>query len=1046
MRKLLFLVLSAMLTGVVAFAQDRAISGRITDEKSQPVVGASVAVKNSRVGTSTDANGNFTLTLPASAKAIVISAVGFIQQEVTLTNASTVTAVLKQDAQVMENVVITGYTREKRSNFAGAATVLSSKVVETVPVGSFDQALQGRAPGVLVNSGGGQPGSSANIQIRGPQSISGAFAQPLFVIDGVPMPSFDMQTINPNDFESLTVLKDASASALYGARGGAGVIVITTKKGKAGATNLTFRTQVGFTQKPDFTRIRGMNTAEILQYEERLGVATGSTNNQFNVPGWVYSPLNPANASLPATSPAGNPYAPSKARFASILDSIRGIDMDYSDVFYRQGVSQTHELNLSAGNDKTRVFLSGQYFKQEGIDLGSTLTRYSGRMNIEHTNNRLTVSWNTMGGYSISEFAEGDFLGNSARNPFQMTFRAKTYENPYKADGTLNFGSSTSLNNKVVANLLEGIANSTWRQNQIKINSGLTIQYRFTEKLTFRNTAGLDASNDNFTRFVVPASYIGSLQTYNSGTYLDATRAISQFVNTTSLIYNTRFAERHDLEVGGYFEIVRGFQKGFGMQMYNLDPRLGETGQGAGALPTNGATTMPQLATGAKTGFGIRSFFATARYAFDNKYIVTANVRRDGTSRIVNPENQEVTSWSAGVIWNALRETFMQSNSLFSDLRLRASYGVVPNIASIPTTNYGIRGIFNITNFHGPQVPSYTTNSYAGSSTGGIIPSTSGNPELEIEKVQKANIGVDAAFWNNRVRVTFELYKNRTVDLYVRKPLSAITGFANLDINAGIMTNKGIEVQAAFDLIRNRDVTLTLGANHAMNKNTIEDLGAVTEYFLGTFLIKEGLPYGSHYTTNYLGADPATGRPMFETPDGKTTTDAAKAGQFAKYGTFIPVHVGGITLDVSYKRFTISALFSYQFDVVRSNNQKNWMMNGTTGFHATVNARRDLLTEQWQKAGDQKFIHSPLYDRGFSSTDLEDAKFMRFRNLVVAYQIPVIRIGGTQAIKGGRFYVQGQNLFIWSPWTGTDPEDNNNISLNEYPNPKMFVVGLDINF
>lgn len=1045
MRKLLYLVISAMMTCMAVSAQDRSITGRITDEKSQPIAGASIAVKNSTAGTSTDANGNFTINVPSSGKTLVISAVGFVLQEVALTNRSNMTISLKQDDRLMENVVVTGYTREKRSNFAGAATVLSGKIVEAVPVGSFDQALQGRAPGVLVNSGGGQPGSSANIQIRGPQSIAGAFAQPLFVIDGVPMPSFDMQTINPNDFESLTVLKDASAAALYGARGGAGVIVITTKKGRAGASNLTLRTQVGFTQKPDFSRIRSMNTAEILQYEERLGLATGSTNNQFNVPGWVYSPLNPANAALPATSPAGNPFGPSKARYAAILDSIRGIDMDYSDIFYRQGISQMYELSLNAGNEKTKVFLSGQYFDQEGIDLGSSLTRYTARFNVEHTNNRLTVSWNSTAGFSKSQFAEGDFLGNSARNPFQMTFRAKTYENPYKANGSLNFGTSTSLNNKVVANLLEGIENSTWRQNQMKLNSGLTIQYRLTDKLAFRNIFGLDVSSDNFTRFVKPLSYIGSLQTYASGTYLDAYRLISQFVNTSSLAYTTTFAEKHELEVAGYFEVVRGRQKGFGMQMYNLDPRLGETGQGAGALPTNNATTMPQLATGAKTGFGIRSFFATARYAFANKYILSANVRKDGTSRIVNPQNQEIVSWSAGAIWNVMREPFLANNSFFTDLRIRASYGIVPNIASIPTLNYGIRGLFNITNYQGPQVPSYAANAYAGSGIGGIVPNTSGNPELQIERVQKANLGVDMAFWSNRARLSMEFYKNRTIDLYVRKPLSATTGFANLDINTGVLTNKGIEVQYAFDVIRNRDLTLTLGGNHAVNKNTIEDLGGIAPYTLGTFLIREGLPYGSHYTTNYLGADPATGRPIFETADGKTTTDAAQAAQFAKFGSFIPAHVGGVTLDISYKRFIISTLFSYQFDVVRSNNQKNWMLNGTVGFHATVNARRDLLEEQWQKPGDNKFIHSPLYDRGFSSTDLEDARFLRLRNLLVGYQIPSIKIGGAQ-IRGGRFYVQGQNLFIWSPWTGTDPEDNNNISLNEYPNPKMIVVGLDINF
>lgn len=232
-----------------------------------------------------------------------------------------------------------------------------------------------------------------------------------------------------------------------------------------------------------------------------------------------------------------------------------------------------------------------------------------------------------------------------------------------------------------------------------------------------------------------------------------------------------------------------------------------------------------------------------------------------------------------------------------------------------------------------------------------------------------------------------------------------------------------------------------------MNTNNIEDLGLVNEYFLGTFVIRKGLPYGSHYTYNYLGADPATGRPRFEKLDGTETLDPAQAGQFAKFGTYLPKHQGGFTLDVRYKAFSVSALFSYQYDVVRSNNTRNWITRGTPGYHTSVRASRELITNQWMKAGDNAFFQASAYDRGFTSSDLEDAKFFRFRNLVVSYAIPTIKTAsGTVIIKSARFYVQGQNLAIWSPWRGLDPEDNNNISLNEYPNPKMFVVGLDINF
>jgi len=265
-------------------------------------------------------------------------------------------------------------------------------------------------------------------------------------------------------------------------------------------------------------------------------------------------------------------------------------------------------------------------------------------------------------------------------------------------------------------------------------------------------------------------------------------------------------------------------------------------------------------------------------------------------------------------------------------------------------------------------------------------------------------------------------------------------------VNAGTMSNKGVEILASVDIIRQKNIDLTFSMNHAINKNTVEDLGQVTEYVAGTFLIKEGLPYGSHYGPNYLGADPATGKPRYEAADGSVTLDPANAPSFAKYGTFMPVHTGGFNADFRWKNLQISAFFSYQFDVVRYNNIESWVTRGISGYAAAVNQRREVLTNQWQKAGDVKWIQSPLYDRGFTSADYQDAKFLRFRNLNVAYNIQQINIGGTKLIKGARFYVQFQNLTIWSPWKGPDPEDNNNISLNEYPNPKMVVAGLDINF
>lgn len=1014
-----------MLSFAQVWAQNQTVTGKVTDQKTgQPLVG--VTVSSGSTNALTDGAGTYRISVAAAAKTITFMFVGYDRIELPIRGA-VLNASLNPETKSLEEVVVTGYSRERKTQFAGAASVISAKAVETVPVGSFDQALQGRAPGMLVNSSSGQPGNSPTITIRGVQSIQGAGAQPLYIIDGVPTPAGDFQTINPNDFESLTVLKDANAAALYGARGGTGVIVITTKSGKAGTSNFQYRTQVGFTQRPSFERLNLMNTKEMLAYEERQKF--GGT------PGWVYSPLNPAI-----------PTGMTAARKQQMLDSISQIDIDYANIFYRQGITQSHELNMSGGNEKTKFYLSGSYFDQQGIDLGSSLKRYTTRFNVDHTADKLTVGLRATIGFSKTRFSEGEQLGNSARNPFQMTYRAKTYENPYNADGSLRFGSSTSLALRQVANLLEGIQNSQLQQNQIKINAGLNLAYKIMPYLTLRNIFGLDVSNDQFSRYINPNSYIGSLQSFQSGLAQESNRLTSQFINTSSLVFNKRFGI-HEVEAGAYFEAVRGYSKALGFTLFNLDPRLTQTGQGAGALPVgSGQTTYPQNASSAKSGFGIRSYFATARYTYDNRYTINANIRRDGTSRIVNSANREITSWSAGFIWNSLQEKFLANQKIFNELKVRASYGIVPNIGSIPTNGYGVP-LSGITNYQGPQLPQFGVTNYAGSTITGQAPTSPGNPDLKIERIQKLNIGVDFSVWNNRAKFSIEYYKNKTIDLFVSQPLSGTTGFGSLSINAGVMTNKGFEFAGSVDVVRQKDFNLNVSINHAINKNTIEDLGLVNEYFLGTFVIRKGLPYGSHYNYHYLGADPATGRPRFETPDGKETLDQAQAGQFAKFGTYLPKHVGGATLEIRYKAITVAALFSYQFDVVRSDNTRNWITRGTPGYHGAVRASRELIDGQWQKAGDVKPFQSSAYDRGFTSSDLNDAKFLRFRNLNISYAIPAIKLGnGTNLIKGARFYVQAQNLAIWSPWKGIDPEDGNNISLNEYPNPKMFVAGLDINF
>jgi len=1037
MRKISFLLLGLVLLAIPALAQ-RAVSGKVTDDKGNPVSNASVVIKGLSLGTVTKPDGTFTLTIPSNAKTLVFSAVDMVAVEESIGEKTVFNVVLKADDRALQEVVVTGYSRERRGTFAGANSVVSGKVIETVPVGSFDQVLQGRSPGLLVNSGTGQPGASANVTIRGVSSISGAFVQPLYVLDGVPIPASDFQTLNPNDFESVTVLRDADAGALYGSRGGLGVIVITTKRGKSGTPSFTYRSQYGFTQPPSPSNFDMMNTKEILAYEEKVGLAGGAING----PGWIYSPKNPTYATASAAE---------KARRDFLLDSFSKINPDYYDILFRNGFSQSHDLNVQGGTDKTRFFVSAGMFDQKGTDLNARLRRYTLRFNLDQTIGKLNVAFNNSLGFSLTNQNEGDWLGNSIRNPFQIVWRAKPYENPFDANGNPITGPNTGASPKVIGNTVDGIRNSYWQERQTKINSGLTLTYKLTSDITIKNTAGVDLVNEFALRSINANSFTGrQIQPSGSGYHAENSRIRANLINTSSITYSKKFAQDHDLSVAGFFEVVKAYNRGMGFQLYNLDPLLSLTGQGAGTIPTGGAAAVPQNGSSAKSEWGIRSYFGTVRYTFQDKYTIRGSVRRDGTSRIINEDNKNITTWSAGFIWDAGRENFMSNINFITDLKLRGSYGQTPNIGSIPTAGFGlVGGIYGVTNYLGPQLPTFgTSNAWAGSSLSGLVPTGPGNANLKIEFVEKANIGLDIAMWNNRIRLSVDYYRNKTVDLFVNQPLPANSGFGgtSININAGEMTNRGIEAQVSVDVIKNKDWTVTVGGNHSYNRNRIEDLGLVNEFITGTSIIRVGLPYGSHYTIKYLGADPSTGRPTWAKADGSPTINRNEAAQFADFGSWQPKHIGGFTLDVSYKRFSVSALFSYQFDVMRYNNIESWTTRGIAGYANAVNQSRRLITMQWEKPGDQKYYPSPLYDRDFSSADIMDAKFMRLRNLNVSYTIPTAKFGNFTAFKSLRLYVQGQNLLIWSPWRGLDPEDSNNISLNEYPNPRAIVFGVDVNF
>ena len=1046
-KKMFLFVFGLVVINTIALAQTQ-VTGKVTDEKGSPIVKATITEKGTKNSVITDNEGNFKLKLSKSSSLIIIiSSIGFQGMEVNINNANNI--ILKQSKESLEEVIVTGYSNERKSKYSGASTRISAKTFEDVPNGSFTQSLQGRLPGVLVNSGSGQPGSSPRVQIRGVNSISGAFVQPLYIIDGVPYNSNDFQSLNANDFDDVTVLKDADAVSLYGSRGANGVIVISTKRGKSGIINVLYRTQYGVTQKPDFSQLNLMSSAEFLDYEKRNKIA-GS-------PGYIWSD------SLPGYN---NRTQNAKDSLASLLNKFRNNNLDFTDLFYRQGISKNNEIQFSGGTDKTRFFTSLGYFDQEGIDQASYLKRYSARFNIDHNENNLILNFNNLIAYTDMGLADGEYRGNSALNPFQLTYRALPYQNPYNLDGSLNWGPSTQTLQRVIANSLEARNNTVQTLRQLKINSGFSVTYKITKNLFIKNTSGVDYSSSTFLRFINPNSYRGTLEFQGAGIDQEGQSNNSNLINTFNINYSNIFKNDHALTVNAFYELIKGYNKSLGFLLYNLDKRLTETGIAAYDIPTTGLTTYPQRASSSKSQFGLRSYFASVKYTYLEKYTLNFTIRRDGTSRILKPENKEITSTSYGFVWNAIKEKFISNILAIDDLKFRTSFGVTPNISSIPVSiSANSSGLISIVPFYlGAQLPTYSTTNYTGSTISGIIPGSSGYEDLKIENVQQFNIGFDISLFKSRVNLSLDYYSKLSKDLYILQSLSATSGFASQNINAGSMTNKGFDILLKLQIIKTKDFQFNINWNHNINNNSIGSLNNPDpefQYVSGTYLIKEGLPLGSHYTYDYRGAEISTGKPTYRASTAYITdpitlrrsynkagdtlvNDIAKAGQFATFGSWLPVHTGGLEFVFKYKNFSLSALFSYQADVVRSNNIRNWITRNTYGYATAVRQSRELIGNTWEKPGDVKWFPKFDQDKGFTSADLEDASFVRFRNLDISYTFNNFK--KFNHIKSIRVYLQAQNLIFWTKFSGLDPEDDNNISLNEYPNPKFYNFGLDINF
>lgn len=984
----LFLVLSLMTTTVV-FAQSGNLKGKVTDSQSgESLPGVNIYIDQLERGAATDMDGNYELSnIPYGTYFVRISLIGYLTLEEFVTiDQSDVTYNISIEVDVvgLEDVVVTGYTDISRNRITGSLTTVSNKDIESIPVGSFDQMLQGRAPGVFISTGSGQPGESATIRIRGSGSITGSNT-PLFVMDGIPISSFDFASINPNDIENISILRDASATAQYGSRGANGVIIVTTKRGNVMDAQVRYTAQYGYSEAGD-PPFDMMNTEEKLMFEEMIQIG----------PGWATSENNPN----------GDPAA--RAEYLAV-------DNNWADIFFRRGYTQTHDLSVAGGNKAVRYYVSGSAFQQDGIGLRSALERYSMRVNIDvNARDNFDIGFRAQGGYSESDFIEsegGVFLYNS----FAAAYLANPYERLYDDDGELAVGPGLTG-----ANAYDALVNDEFTRNEIKVVGQAYARYRLN-KFSFTQQVSLDFRERYFSQWRNPLSTLGQgTPQGGSGSLTRSTNRLSGFTSNTNARYANEFAGKHQVDVFVANELILNHFQSFGFTGYGLNPKLGPTP--ASITPGSPTNNLIPSVGGGFTANNLWSVFGIFDYSFDRKYNAKVTIRRDGSSRF-GPGNQYALLWSMGTSWVATNEEFLSDNDILSNLIVRLSYGKTGN-------QFGI-GDYQ-------RLATFASTSFAGQTA--IIPATPGNNNLQWETAYKLNLGFDFSFLSDRISGTLDLYNDRTEDLFINQQLSRTTGFSSLEVNAGSVRNRGIEIDLRFDVIRTQNSLLTFNGNYAYNDNEIMDLGQVDEFELGTSIIREGLPLGTHYVVGWAGVDPASGAPLFLDQNGNVTREFSDDFLVAKYGSWLPTVTGGFGLDYSYRNFSVRAQFNYSYGNNIFNNQLYFQENPNFGQY---NQRKVMLT-MWQEPGDLTEIQSNAFPRQFTSKDIEDASYLRLRNILVSYTIPgnLFR----NQIKGVRIFVQAQNLLTFTKFTGFDPEDYNNIAQYAYPLPRIFTSGVDINF
>ena len=1002
----LFLVLLVQFS----FAQEKTITGTVT-ESGQPLPGVAVVVKSSKVGTQTDFDGNYSIKAKKG-DIIEFVYIGLKTQSVTVGEENTINIVMSEDTTILDEVVLEGYRTSSKPKSNIASSTVSAKSIESRPNASFIQTLQAQVPGLSITSGSGQPGGNSQIVLRGLGSINGQ-VEPLFVIDGMPLNADNFRSINPNDIESVTVLKDAGATSIYGNRGANGVIIVTTKRGSF-EQSMTAK----YTVTSGFTTLQGndyryMNSRQHLQLQKDNNVGRGATLTDEEIAAYE-------------------------------------IDTDWLDIFFRTGISQNHVLSLDSGSKNLSSFTSFSYFDQEGILINTGLQRFTFRNNLngKSNNGKFSYSTNVTANYSQSD--EAPNLGTGAVNRNYVLGASSSarfvspdeYENGlqllnlYGADGTLLY---TPLM------LLDQSEQFKNRRDEFKLIASASANYKITDEFSVGGNIGADYTHTSINTYESPNQFnallfLGNGQEFGGFEDFASTRDFA--INSNFRVsYNKIIAEKHSIDVSLFTEYYKAHLKAFNFRQRGLDPKVTSPGAGTGYIGFNPAQPNFYVPTvgATKIDAGLFSYFGQADYDYDSKYGFGLTIRRDASYRFAET-NRWGTYWSLSGRWNLDKESFMDG-SIFDALKLRASYGT--------TGNQNILGGSIYTGTNLSRTLYDTGQTYAAGN--GTFLSQLGNPDLKWETIIQSNIGVDFELLNKSLRGSMDVYSKMTDELYVQTPISSIYGTTILNTNNGKMRNTGVELLLAYDVLRESDFKLTLNFNGSFNRNRVIELKAGEDINNGNTVISEDNVLNEWFLIPYAGVNPANGNLLFYDIDGNLTEnpDPDTDRRFTGKSATVPVYQGGFGFDASYKGFFVNTLFSYVADIHRLDFDLSGVQDVNSNNFAQFNVSTDLLNA-WTPENtvtSMPAINAVNANTFVSDSDryLRDASFLRLRFVTFGYNFTPEILKKTP-FTNLRAFAQAENLVTWSKWRGWDAESPRGGDQYQYPTPRIISIGLEVQF